>query len=51
MESLRDKINELVKAVPDEKLQTLLDFINHLLENDFHPVDDNEQLLMTHNFT
>jgi deoxyribodipyrimidine photolyase len=47
LEEIREKLLDLIKTIPDDKLQVLLDFANHLYsEYQENEESDDDELLM-----
>lgn len=42
MDSLREKLIELIKVLPEDRLQIVLDFVNHINQNSFVGEDFDE---------
>ncbi len=42
MDSLREKLIELIKILPEDRLQIVLDFVNHINQNSFVGEDFDE---------
>jgi hypothetical protein len=47
LEEIREKLFELIKMMPEEKLQTLLNFANRLYEEYQDGEESDDELLMT----
>lgn len=47
MEEIRERLFELIKMMPEEKLQALLDFTNRLYEEYQEGGESDDELLMT----
>ena len=46
LEEIRERLTELVKKLPDDKLQMLLDFANRLYDEHQEGEDPDDELLM-----
>lgn len=42
MESLREKLIEIIKILPEDRLQIVLDYVNHINQNSFVGEDFDE---------
>ncbi len=47
MEDVRERLVELVKALPEDKLQILFDFLNRIYNENQNGDDPDDELLMT----
>ncbi|HHY41103.1 MAG TPA: hypothetical protein GX502_07610 [Syntrophaceticus sp.] len=46
METLRDKLIGIIKTLPEDRLQMILDFINQMNQSSYQAPDDFDELQM-----
>jgi hypothetical protein len=51
LEEIRERLAELIKMLPKDKLQVLLEFANRLYDEYHEGEDADDELLMTDHFT